>query len=114
MSLPGMLRSVGVLQRSASTKDASGGAVKASWADVGEETACDVQPASGSVRIQYLRLQMVVTHTVYVAGDVEARQGDRWYTGGRYFLVQGYTPPAPGYGSWPGRIDAEEQVEIDG
>src|SRR5262245_38248999 len=101
MSLVGMLRSGGVLQRSTS----SGGAVKTTWADVSDETtACDVQPASSDVRLQYLQLKLAVTHSVFVAADVGARAGDRWRIGERYFLVRGYTPPAPGYVQWPGRI----------
>jgi hypothetical protein len=114
MSLTGMLRSGGVLQRAASTKDSSGGAVKGTWEDVSEETvACDIQPVGSGIRLQYMKLQMTVTHSIFVASDVGARAGDRWRSGDRYFLVQGYTPPAPGYSQWPGRIDGEEQPQIE-
>ena len=108
-----MLHTFGTLQRSASTKDASGGAVKGTWAAVGSSVSCDVQPAGSDTRLQYAQLQLVVTHSIYVADDVGARAGDRFSADGRYFLVQGYTPPAVGYLQWPGRIDAEEQPRID-
>lgn len=111
MSLASMLRSIGTLQRSTSTKDASGGATKGAWSEV-TTAACDIQPASSDVREQYMQQKLVVSHSVFVADDVGARAGDRWLFGTRYFLVQGYTPPAPGYPSWPGRIDGLEQMGI--
>src|SRR5262245_25061995 len=107
-----MLRSAGTLQRSLSTKDASGGAVKAGTWPVIATADCDVQPVSSDIREQYLTRQLVVTHAIYVVADVGARAGDRWVVGGRFFLVRGYTPPAPGYPQWPGRIDGEEQPVI--
>lgn len=106
-----MLRSAGTLQRSTSTKDGSGGAVKGTWNEI-TAANCDVQPASSTIREQYLQLKLIVTHSIFVSADVAARAGDRWKVDTRYFLVQGYKPPAPGYPQWPGRIDGEEQVGI--
>jgi head-tail adaptor len=110
MSLLSMLRSKGTLQRSTSTKDASGGRTLA-WSDVSGSTdvRCDIQPASGSTVFKYAQMHIVVTHQILVAGDIGARADDRFTSGTRHFRIIGWAPPAPGYAQWPGKLDCEEE-----
>jgi head-tail adaptor len=107
MSLKSMLRSSGTLQRQTSTKDASGGKTQA-WATVTASVPCDIQPASGNLQFQYAQRHLVVTHQIFVASDIGARETDRFTSGSRTFRVMGWTPPAPGYAQWPGKLDVEE------
>lgn len=108
MSLLSMLKTTGTLQRKTAAKDASGG-YTTTYADVQSNVKCDIQPASGSIRDQYMQHNMFVTHTVYLASDVTAKEGDRWSSNSRIFLVRGYRKSAPGYLQWPCILDVEEQ-----
>lgn len=107
MSLRSMLRSKGTLERQTAAKDASGGRTQ-TWATVTTDIPCDIQPASGNLRFTYAQRHLVVTHQIFVASDIEARETDRFTSDSRSFRVMGWTPPAPGYAQWPGRLDVEE------
>ena len=106
-----MCRSSATLQRQAVTKDASGGMVH-SYANVSGsvDLPCDIQPASGRVRDQYMQRNLAVTHTMYFPDDVTVLPGDRLTASGRTFLFQGKRPPAMGYDQWATTLDVEEQI----
>jgi len=109
MSLLGMFRTTGTLQRQVVAKDADGGKTS-TWANVSGATAiaCDIQPAGSSVVMRFAQRQMNCTHSVYVGGDIAARDTDRFVIGSRVFKILGYEPPAPGYSQWPGTLQVEE------
>jgi len=112
MSLGSMCdRATGTLQRVTNAKDASGGATQ-TFANVSGfvNVPCDIQPARGSVRMQYMQQQLNVTHTVFTEREVTAKAGDVWVSGGRIFQFQGREPPPPGYDAWPAQMHVEEQL----
>lgn len=112
MSLLSMLRTTGTLRRKTSaTKDASGG-MTMTFADVTSQVdvPCDIQPASGLVRMQYMQPQSNVSHTVFTESDVGGKAGDIWVSGGRTFQFRGKEPPAPGYQQWAVKMHVEEQL----
>lgn len=106
-----MLRTSATLQRAPQGKDNSGGMVK-NFADVTGyvDVPCDIQPASGNVRLQYMQQNKIVSHTMYFGQAITVLAGDRFATSdGRYFHFRGQKPAAPGYTQWPGIVDVEEQ-----
>lgn len=110
MSLLTMCRSTATLKRHTETKDATGGLIPTYSAVSGySDQPCDIQPASGRVREQYMQKQLAVTHTFYFADDMPARAGDQLVYDSRIFQVQGYTPQAPNYDQWACKVDCEEQ-----
>lgn len=116
MSLVAMCRSQITLKRPTHSKDASGGDVKTFAAVSGYSgVACDIQPASGRVRDQYMQKQLNVTHTVYFPVDTPVRAGDQLVysdpilSQDRIFQFQGLRPVAPGYVQWACIVDVEEQ-----
>ncbi len=112
MSLQSMLRTSVTLQRNTPTK-VNGVQVK-NWADVSGASSvkCDIQPASAKVQALYSGQQerLLVTHTIYLKKDIQAKAGDRLVSGTRYFLLHGYRRTPPGYKAWPAVADVEEQV----
>ncbi len=131
MSLGTMCRTSGTLKRRNLSKDASGGMLMVPTT-VGpvttpgyvvvagyENIPCDIQPATGSTRLQYMQEQMNVTHTVYTEEEIPAKAGDLWMTGigsdgdetdARRFQVQGREMPPPGYEEWPAQMHVLEQL----
>ncbi len=109
MSLRSMCRSRVTVQRQTVTKDASGGMVQ-TYADLYTDRACDIQPASGRVREQYMQQNLAVSHTIYLADAITILPGDRLVSNGHTFLFQGLRPAAFGYDVWPTIVDVEEQV----
>lgn len=109
MSLRSMLRTTGTLERPTTTKDSSGGRSD-SFATVSGASGvrCDIQSASASIQREYETRQMHVTHSVYFASDIGAREQDRFTSNSRTFLVMGYRPASIGYSSWPYVMDVEE------
>ena len=111
MSLATMLPSLCTLQNKTSTNDSSGGMVN-TFADApgGTDIPCDIQPAQGSVRIQYMQNQLNVTHTIFTEEDIGAVAGDIIISEGRTFQFQGKEQPAPNRFQWPGVAHVEEQL----
>jgi len=111
-----MCRSYATLQRQTATKDASGGIVSSYAAVSGySDQPCDIQPASGSTRMQYMREQTTVSHTLYFADALPAVAGDRLTfvddAGTTHtYLFRGVRPKAPGYTQWACVVDVEEQI----
>lgn len=118
MSLTSVCATFCTLQRQTVAKDASGGLVT-SFANVTGyvDLTCDIQPASGNVRLQYQHMQTTATHTIYFADNVSnARAGDRFQavddSGTTHtYLFRGVRTPSPGRIDWPTVIDVEEQLE---
>src|SRR6185436_4229948 len=112
MSLGELLRTTGTLKRRATAKDASGGSLEtgslvavSGYSDI----PCDVQPASGTVRLQYMQAQSFVTHTVYSETEIPAKAEDIFTVGGRNFQFRGREMPPPGYETdgWPAVMHVE-------
>lgn len=113
MSLAELLRTTGTLNRRANAKDASGGSLEtgALVAVTGySDIPCDVQPASGTVRMQYMQTQLFVTHTVYSETEIPAKAEDIFTVNGRNFQFRGREMPPPGYegDQWPAAMHVEE------
>lgn len=112
MSLLSMLRTTGTLRRKTPTnKDASGGMVMV-YANVSGQVdvPCDIQPASGTVRMQFMEMQANVSHTVFTQADTGAKAGDVWYSNSRTFMFRGKEVMAPGYPVWACKMHVEEQL----
>lgn len=112
MSLLSMCRTSGTLKRPTNSKDASGGMVVDPFVVIAgyDGVACDIQPATGSIRFQYMQQQLNVSHTVFTASEIPAKPGDVWVSGARTFQFRGREMPAPGYGQWPAKMHVEEQL----
>lgn len=112
MSLGELLRTTGTLKRKVLVKDASGGATMPSYSAVSGYTdvPCDIQPASGTTRMQYMQLQANVTHSVYSESEIPAKAEDIFVSGGRTFQFRGREMPPPGYDEWPAIMHVEEQL----
>lgn len=116
MSLLSMCRSLVTLKRKTAAKDSTGGyAPTFAAVDGYTSVACDIQPASGRIREQYMERQLNVTHTVFFPVDTPARAGDQLIyadpvlSTNRVLQVQGMRPVAPGYNQWACVVDVEEQ-----
>lgn len=110
MSLATMLRTTCTQKRPTTIKDESGGASKTFASVTGAvDVPCDIQPASGSVRMQYMQQQAQAVHTIYFSQEVTPRAGDIFVSGSRTFQFLGRRPAAPGYQVWPTIVDVEEQ-----
>lgn len=106
--LSGMLRSTGTLERKSITKDSSGGEV-ATYSTVTADIPCDIQSTSATIQFHYQQRHLHVSHRIYFASDVAARETDRFVVGSRVFKVMGYTPPGTNYTDWPAVIDCQEE-----
>ncbi len=103
MSLASLCRNTVALQRQSTTKDASGGPVQ-TFAVLVPGVACDIQPASPSVREQFARLQQIVEYTVFLTKDIGATTSDRLVDGkGNVYLLGegGYMAGDSLYPLWP-------------
>lgn len=110
MSLASMLHTTCTIQRDTATKDASGGKVQ-SLSTLVEDEPCDIQPVSAEVSLEYRKKELKVSHSIYFARDVEAREYDKVVSGSRSFVVVGYRPGAQGYGDdWPSVLDVDEHA----
>ncbi len=89
------------------SKGVSGGA-KPEYGNVpgAVDVPCDVQSASASVQERFAERSLVVTSTVYLSRDIEARASDRLLFGSRVFLVQGYQ--AGDMAGWPASAHVQE------
>ncbi len=114
MSLGELLRTSGTLTRKVLVKDASGGMTMPSYTAVAGYSAvpCDIQPASGTTRMQYMQKQVNVTHTIYSETEIPAKAEDVIVAAGRTFQFRGREPLPPGYefDQWPAVIHVEEQL----
>lgn len=113
MSLATMCdRTSGTLKRKVLVKDASGGMTMASYAAVSGYSgfACDIQPAKGSTRLQYMQEQANVTHTIFTESEIPAKPEDIIVIEGRTFQFRGREMPAVGYDQWPAQMHVEEQL----
>ncbi len=84
----------------------SGGRKAGAWLTIASAVPCWVQPASAQTIARAAAQQMVVTHSIYVQTDLDARSNDRLVIGSTYYLVRGFTNQA-GLGRLY-RLDAEE------
>lgn len=110
MSLQSMCRDTVTQKRKSNTKDASGG-MTMTFATVTSDIACDIQPASASVRMQYMQMNEQATYTIYLTEDITAYAGDIFVNSeSRTFQFRGKRKPATGYNQWPAIIDVEEQA----
>ena len=96
-------------ERASDQPDAAGGR-RRSWATLASGVPCWMQPASARIRELFARREMAVTHSVYVATDLDCQADDRITVTVRgtdhVLMVRGYIDAA-GLGTfW--RIDAEE------
>jgi hypothetical protein len=112
-----MCRSYATLQRQSTSKDASGGIVSVYAAVSGySSVSCDIQPASGTIRDQYMRQGTFASHTLYFPDDIPAVAGDRLQTTNdrtgvtHTYLFRGRRGPAQGYDQWACVVDVEEQI----
>lgn len=114
MSLAELLRTTGTLKRKTLAKDASGGPLVDPYVAVSgySDVPCDIQPASGTVRMQYMQRQENVTHSVYSETNIPAKSEDIFVSAGRTFQFRGREPLPPGYESdqWPAVTHVEEQL----
>ena len=113
MSILTLSRTAATLKRKVLVKDASGGPTMPSYAAVSgySNVPCDIQPATGSIRDQYMQTQANVTHTIYAETDIPAKAEDIFVAAGRTFQFRGRDPVPPGYeGEWPCQIHVEEQL----
>ncbi len=111
MSLRTMLKTTATLKRKSNTKDASGGLTPTFTAVSGySDVPCDIQPATGSVRMQYMQNQTNVSHTMFFQTDIGAKAGDILTSGSRIFQFRGKEQSAPGYRQWAAKIHVEEQL----
>jgi hypothetical protein len=107
MSLDSLMESAGTLYRKSTVKSAGGGQTP-TWTAVGSETACDLQPNSASIRVQYGQRHLETTFVAFFASDIGARETDRFLVGSRKFVVLGWQPPQ-GRDEWPGVLDLKEE-----
>lgn len=115
MSLGDLLRTTVTLKRKVLVKDASGGETMPSYAAVSgySGVACDIQPASDSVRSQYMQVQANLMHTILSETQIPAKAEDILVSnGGRTFQFRGRKPLPEGYelDQWPAEIHVEEQL----
>ena len=99
MAVRNLLPQRATLQRTAITKDASGGQVNA-YADVAGFTGvpCSRQTAAADVQERYMQREMVVESTVYFGANIRARETDRLLVDGATLLVMGYRDASAGRG----------------
>lgn len=114
MSLDGLCRTTGTLKRKTLVKDANAAMTISSFTAVSgySNVPCDVQPARGSVRMQYMQESSNVTHTVYSETEIPGRPEDVFIVAGRTFQFRGREQPPPGYegDEWPAQMHVEEQL----
>ncbi len=97
------------LQRETTTKDASGGPVQ-TWANVpgAVDVPADIQSAGGNVRRRFMELGLVVTSTVYLSRDIDARASDRLVFGTRQFQIVEGGYQAGDMAGWPASAHVQE------
>lgn len=114
MSLGTNLNTTGTLKRKTLVKDANAAMTIPSFTAVAgySDVPCDVQPARGTVRMQYMQQQANVTHTVYSETEIPGRPEDVFIVAGRTFQFRGREQPPPGYegDEWPAQMHVEEQL----
>ncbi|HPM84095.1 MAG TPA: head-tail adaptor protein [Candidatus Anammoximicrobium sp.] len=93
------------VQRAVEARDALGGRTQ-SWFTVTVGVPAWVQDAAAALVESYARRGLQVTHRIYVAQDLELREGSRIVFGSRTFSVIGVTNAAGLDRLW--QIDAKE------
>ena len=112
MSLDTLLRSTGTLKRKVQpvSQDASGG-MRMVFETILDDVPCDAQAVTATIRMQYMAMQLAVSHKIFFNQDVAAKAGDILVINGRNFHLKGYVPQSVGYESddWPSEMLAEDQ-----
>lgn len=79
------------VQREKLAPDGKGGFNK-TWEPVADYFA-RIVPASANTRVQYSKLGVSISHTVFALPSADIREGDRIHYGSRVFKVNGVTNP---------------------
>ena len=86
-------------------RDAIGGR-RMAWIELAAAVACWAQDAGGGIVEEYGRLDLRVSHSIYVERDLAVRANDRLTIGATRYLVRGVRNMAGMGRLW--RIDADE------
>lgn len=108
MSFASLLNSSVTLERPTNTQDSSGGITK-SWLSI-TTTPASVQPLSTKERMLFAQRQIMVTHRIYTAINLQPQKGDRVTvpSTGQTFVIIGFMNQAGRNSVWS--IDAKEQT----
>lgn len=91
MSFATLLMHPVTVYRQTMAPDGKGGFTE-TWKETADYFA-RIAPASANTRVQYSKLGVSISHTVFALPSADIREGDRIHYGSRVFKVNGVTNP---------------------